>query len=549
MPNLIKYTGIMILLIPSAILFLAAFALLLTKLQRVFPENSLETIRKASRTLHLPLRAPKSQTAWLAAFVGAALGFGGILFLQTQLPLLFSFLAASAPEAFAHPLVFFADDMSWLYALSLAALLFGAALTALSEEDFFDASACSLVLVVAALGILAVFAGTPFTLAVLWATLDLIELLTRMRAVHTPKLRERAILAFSARLLGVGVLLWAWIVGVAEHRSFNFSAVPPELGLLILLAASIRLGVIPFHLPFPYPSSQKRIYAVILEMSSAASSLILFARTPRGGIESPYLPLMFALAGFTAFYSAWKWLRLQKLEDARAYWILGIGALSLTAALRANPEGSAAWGAFLLLGGGALFLTLKENLWLKRLLLASLIGGVSLPFSLTATTWLGRRAGIGVFWTLFLIPQTWLLAGYVRYALRSAAPPFDGQRREAQWMSLLGGAVFPLVILLTGVWGWAGARQIGNWGASLAALILAALLLWRRIHLLSRIQSIQPKQKLRWERVYQAGWSLYLFLGKLSEMVSTVLESDGGILWTMLFLVLFVSLVAGGAAK
>jgi len=539
----------MILFLPSIFLLLAAAGLFTSSLKRFFPESSFVDFRKISAKVHSLALTPEFQTRWFAAFAGASAAWGSILLWQSTLPFFFTFSLGERISLFLHPLTFLVDSISWVYALSLATLALGTTLTALASDSFFDDTACGGILLIVALGIFATLAGNPITLALFWAALDLVELIARLHAVHTPELRERAIVAFFMRVLGMSILLWAGIIGIAKGGDITFTDAPARMQIWMLLAAGIRLGTLPPHLPFPHDSELKREYGVILQLVSAASSLVLFARASRGGIDMPYAILLFLLGAVSAFYGGWRWLRARNLEEARPYWILGMGALSLITALFQNPEGSAAWGVFLLLSGGMLFLTSLDHKWLKRLSVLTLASGAALPFTLTATGWEGNHESIGIFWVLLLIPHIFLLAGYVRYAARSSFSPFTAKRKSAQLTYILGILLFPLTLFTLGIWGWSGAKNIGIWQAPIATLLLGVLFWQRRIRLLTRLRGIQITRQIRWGGLERMVWGLYYFLRKLSETVSAVLESDGGILWTLVFLILFISLAVGGAGK
>jgi succinate-acetate transporter protein len=41
-------------------------------------------------------------------------------------------------------------------------------------------------------------------------------------------------------------------------------------------------------------------------------------------------------------------------------------------------------------------------------------------------------------------------------------------------------------------------------------------------------------------------WGIYQFVSQISSTISNTLEGDGGLMWTLLFLVLFVSLMTQG---
>jgi hypothetical protein len=55
-------------------------------------------------------------------------------------------------------------------------------------------------------------------------------------------------------------------------------------------------------------------------------------------------------------YGAWQWLSAPDELLARPYWLIGMGSLSLLAALRGSQAGSVAWGVGLILYGGLVFL-------------------------------------------------------------------------------------------------------------------------------------------------------------------------------------------------
>jgi len=103
------------------------------------------------------------------------------------------------------------------------------------------------------------------------------------------------------------------------------------------------------------------------------------------------------------------------------------------------------------------------------------------------------------------------------------------------------------VQFLLGIWGWDGAFQIGNWVAGIAAVILAAGLLWA----VPRFPALNPvpaqwqrlTSRSRLDQLYLTLSSPVRWLGGLSETISNVLEGDGGILWTLLFLILFIALI------
>ena len=242
-------------------------------------------------------------------------------------------------------------------------------------------------LILTSLGVLAVVADNPLTLVLIWAAIDISELIAQMRVVEDPKLSERTVTAFASRAAGIFVLLWADMVSVANGQTLDFR---PLLLKQDCIWCSRRVYELAFcHSIFPILSNRslRRGFGTALRMISAASSLILLARIPASSLASPITPYLLILVSFAAIYGGWTWLRAPDELTARPFWLIGMGSLAVAAALRANPVGATAWGCGLILSGGALFLSSEPNKWLNRALFIGAWGISALPFSLTATGW------------------------------------------------------------------------------------------------------------------------------------------------------------------
>src|ERR1051325_8340596 len=100
------------------------------------------------------------------------------------------------------------------------------------------------------------------------------------------------------------------------------------------------------------------------------------------------------------------------------------------------------------------------------------------------------------------------------------------------------------LLLLTaiglGLFGWDGTLQLGNWFIGLLASLLALGLLWLspRLRILNPVRAhwVRPTSVSWLDQGYQALWNLYHLLGRVSNVISNVLEGQSGIMWTLLFL-------------
>src|SRR5918994_7848565 len=224
--------------------------------------------------------APNFRYNWLIATGGALLGWISILAWQVQMPVSLQFPAWQPELLFTQSPTFVGDGIAWTFALSLATLCLAIILTAAVRSNFPRPINWMGTLILTTLGILAVLADNPLTLVLLWSAIDISELIAQMRVVKDPGRSERTVTAFASRAAGIFVLLWADMVSVANGQALDFRSAPPQAGLYLVLAAGLRIGVLPLHLPYSAESSLRRGFGTGLGMISAASSLILLARIP-----------------------------------------------------------------------------------------------------------------------------------------------------------------------------------------------------------------------------------------------------------------------------
>lgn len=495
---------------------------------------------------------PGFRYSWLIAVGGAFLALVSVWVWLIGLPVELSLAAWQPLDLFAESPLFQGDDIAWVLAVSLASLTLAVLLTDVVRSDLTNPLPWAGILTLTAIGVLAVTAGNLLTLMLAWAALDLIDLATLLRAVDEPSASERAVISFSTRLIGIGLVLLANILSLAAGARLDFASLPPSVGLLLLAAAGLRLGVLPLHLPISADSASRRGVGTSLRLTSAVSSLVLLARIAPGTAASPLAPLLLVLAGAAALYSAWTWLRAPDDLSGRPFWIIALAAQAVASSLRGNPVGAAAWGAALSLAGGALFLNSSRNLWLNRILLIAAFSLSGLPFSLTASGWQSGAGSFFLTWPLSVAAQALLLAGYVRHALRPGAHENPGSQLPwTQNMLPAGIGLLLLTALLLGLFGWEGSASFRGWLPALVTVVLSILLIWLtpRLRLLNPIRAhwVRPEGG-RWRRAFSGGfWNLYHSSARLGRLISDALEGEGSLMWTLLFLALFISLMLRGA--
>ncbi len=492
---------------------------------------------------------PGFRYSWLIAAGGALMSWISVLAWQLRLPLHFQLPRWEPTSLFTSSLSFTADILTWPFAISVASLVLAVILTAAARENFPAPVPWAATLVLGGLGLLAVLADNPLTLLMIWSAIDLVELTAQLRSVDGPQLSEKVVTAFAARVAGIGMLLWASMVSISTGAPMNFQSAPPQAGLYLLLAAGLRLGVLPLHLPYASESAIRRGFGTALRLVSAASSLILLARIPSASVVSVFTPLLLLLAALAAIYGGLMWLRASDEMTARPFWLIGMASLAMAAALRGNPVGAAAWSCALILSGGAIFLSSAQQIWMSRSLWIGIWGMTALPFSITALGWESARPSFWPAWPLLILGQALLLAGYLRHATRtSSRSSYESLDRAAQYLYPVGIGVLLVTTLLLGLWGWAGALRVGALLPALIGILLGGTVIWAA----PRIRALTPV-RAHWIRLpatswmdwfFRGLWGLYRLASRLFGTFSSILEGDGGFMWTLLFLILLISVLA-----
>jgi hypothetical protein len=514
----------MLILVSALLLFLTALTLMIL---RMTPANA--------------------RAAWLVAVGGGTLTLISVFAWLAQMPFEFALPAWQPRALFVNPILFRADGFSFPLALSISALTLAILLTAVARSAITNSFTWAGTLALGGLGLLAVTANNPFTLVLVWGALDITELLAQLRSVDGPAQNEKVVISFSTRVFGIGLLLWANIISLASGSAFNFQSISPNAGLYLIAAAGLRLGVLPLHLPYSAESTLRRGFGTSFRLISAASSLALLAHVPAGSLVSGLTPFMLALAIIAALYGGWMWLRAPDELTGRPYWVISLAALSVTSALSGNPLGAVAWGCALVLVGGSLFLSSIQHVWLNRVLLLGAWSLSALPFSLTGGAWIGA---LGFFAPFVIAAQTLLIAGFIRHALRPAGrDSLDDQPIWMRTMYLSGIVLLVAFQFLLGWTGWEGAGQVGAWLHALIVLLLTAGLVWAtpRLRFLNPIRAHWVGSAVSGVNgIYQNLWLLYRALEGISQMIIKILEGESGIMWTFLFLILFISYLAQG---
>jgi hypothetical protein len=445
------------------------------------------------------------------------------------------------------------DTISWVMAFSLVTLALAVILTDVAREFEVEASNWAGSLALTSLGLIAVFAGNSTSLLFGWAALDIAELTFLLRHLHSANERRQALIVFSARVGGIFLLLLGQDLAITRGVQFRFDQIPPQVGIYLLLAVSLRLGVVPLHVPFWREPPLRRGIGTISRLAPVAASLVFLARVASVGIQPILAPGLLFLSGLTALYAGFSWFNAENELNGRPFWILGMAALAISSAVRGFALASLAWSMGLIFTGCFIFLFSARNRFLIPLAYISAFCISLLPFT---PSWEGGHlyaSPLTIWHIFFLLAHSLLLAGFVRFS-RMPGEELTGVGRWV-WVIYPLGLVFILVSYLLSGWVVGSLFPSEGWGIGLGTIfpgvLLIALvvvwLIWR-----VRIPSLPDRVSLGFRNVFSLRW-FYTFLGWLFNVTSRViyfitmvLEGEGGVLWALLLLTLLLAFVTRG---
>lgn len=501
----------------------------------------------------LRMARPGVSYTWLAATAGALLAWASVLLWQFNLPQQFALGQWSPQTLFSASPQFSLNSYSWLFALSLSGLAAAVILTSPARSGESTMLSWLGTLAFTVLGLLAVLVDNPLSLVLAWMAIDLAEFGIAMRSQASPVASETAVVAFSIRMTAIGLAIWAGVVAVSNGQSFLLETAPPAAGIYLLLAAVLRLGVLPLYMVSQGEQSLGRGFGTVLRMSATVASLVVLARLPSSAVDPRWMLLLLIISALAALYGGGKWLFAPDELSGRPFWLMGMGGLALAATVAGNARGVTAWGVALILFGGLAFLYSARQIWFTRVFAALGLLMLALPFTLTASVWQADLPMPFLFWPVFLCAHAMLAAGYIRHMLRPSDTQLGGLPSWAQAAYPVGMAVLAAGMVLGGLWGWPGALNLGIWAAGLVVLLLVTAIVFGFSRLpqfaLGGKQAGSPTRPWRFVIFLNIfprlmGWFIRL-TGQFVMYISALLEGDGGLLWTLLLLVLLASFLRG----
>lgn len=506
---------------------------------------------------------PNFARSWFIAIAGASLAWLGTFFLRLYLPMEVE-LIRWLPDSLYHTAIAFRIDyINWHYIVAILALCIAVILTDSSRASTNTTPTnWAAALALTGLNLISVMSRGPLTMAIAWAITDLVELSFMLNSLRNSGETGKVTNVYGVRLISTFVLVAATAVGWQVTAGLDFTQIPPTASLLFLVAAGLRLGVLPLNFPMQNALESNRGIDLLLRFSPVVSALVLIAHLPSEilVLNQSLVSVISILTVLAALYASAMWLTRADANEGRPYWIVALSAFALQSALNGEPEHSRVWGLALLLTGGVLFLFDPPIRRIRFIPLLGLIGLLGIPYTLAASGWsalLGE--GVSLAGIVMIICHAMLVGGYLRYILE-ADSAVTGLEKYARITYPLGLILIIQTMLVLNLVGWPDVLTIGVWWGSLVSigLVLAGAFLTKKFNFQLTGDGFKTKfpfyrlghQVLNVLRVvFSLDWIyaiarwLFARLSDIAGFFRQVLEGEAGVLWSLFFLLMMAILI------
>ncbi len=503
--------------------------------------------------------------AWLAATGLSLATWGFVLAFHFRPVPPFVVMGWLPVEGLAPLLTFQVDAVSWPYAFALVSLLVAVILTAAARMQLRTGpTAWAGSLAITGAGLLAILAGDLLTLIAAWTLIDIIELSVILLSGSGQRQPQQAVISFAARVTGTFVAVVAFLYSASQGVALTFTDMVPEAGLFLLVAAGLRLGVVPLHLPYSQEVRMRRGLGTILRLVAPASALPLLSRLPQWVAPPGWSIFLLVFSALAAVYGSGMWLAGKDELNARPYWLISLAGMAVASSLRGHPRAALAWGLALLLSGGVIFLYSARPYRFPVILLLGGIGLSGLPFTPSSGGWAGLVVPpFNLLDMILIFAHSLLLLGFLRFAL-AERPLLVTSERWVQVMYPFGLLILIAAQWLIGVFGWPNSLAAGVWWGAVASTALAAGLLFgfQRLRQIAIVggrldwlalvggrvgHGLSAFLRLDW--LYRFLWLVYGLVQSLVRFLTTILEGGGGLLWALLLLALLATLLKAGGVS
>jgi len=410
-----------------------------------------------------------------------------------------------------------------------------------------------------AFGLLAILARSILAFVLAWSLIDLIEFGVLAVLIGRPKSHASAITSVLFRAIGILLLIIFTSIVPLDTATGTPLDLSSQLWWTLILLVLFRMGTLPLYQPYvDAPVYQRGIISLVrtLPMMTSFAFITFMARYGAPEIDKGFI---YGVLTIAILYASIGWFSASNEIQGRPHWLFAMAGFGLATLLTGNTEALMGIATVLVTGGSGLFLYSPRLSRINPFIVILVAGLLVIPFTPSAAiSGLSNGTAPLFFRIMWVICYAILIAGVLKHAVQRA----ERTDNLEPWMLLF--HTIALYFIAAAPWlivGFFLRLQIifVNWWPWITTLVLVIVILtafflfsrriifFRNRHgegfkLLERILQV-PGDLLRFAWIDKLLSSIGFLIDKGVRLFARVLEGDGGVLWSFLFIVLLLSLL------
>jgi hypothetical protein len=497
---------------------------------------------------------------WLVLVLSTLFTWGTMLFLRSHLPQPLTIANWLPAAASVDPITFQLDERSWAFSFALISLLAGMILVdTIRLHERTDIRDWSRIILLFLLGLVGCLLNSLLAFVLCWTLIDLIGLIVQIAGQKQGR-SARFITVFFLRMVGTLLVLAVMVrnpgvaLGSAYFSSDDFT--------LLIAGAALRMVFFTSSPEIEVDRSQAGFLESIRRVISPMLAIVFLSRLQPVELLSGLMLWFLAIASLMVLTAAIKWFSAAEPGQGEGNLILFFSGMALVSALRGQPDATAVFGFLLPIAIGWPRLYSHRFHKMHTFLILFAIALLGLPFTFAY----GMISSMAVGPLLLLSPLLWismalLVAGVVRAGLKT---PSNGKGLE-NWMKMffaVGLGLVTVAPLIPGLWQLGKGSSLQYFGISAGIFLIFLLIMvfslvekarmWLTSAIPVGLKMAAKQTGTAWEKLFASEWiqrTVELFSGAIHWLINstnTILEGEGGILWSFVFLALLLSLLISG---
>lgn len=497
---------------------------------------------------------------WMISTIVSLLTWLGVILLHIQFPNGFTVQNWLPGRISQDVLTFQISESSWVLAVIwLSLLVCVIAVSSANLENENSVLILSGSFAMAAVTLLSIESMSLLGFLITWTLIDMVEFILLARTIPEREMMRTEIIDISIRIAGTFLVVAALAISSQRGGGNELTNAGADIYTLLIAGSALRMGVLPLHTSFTPDEPVRRTLGTLYRLATLVSAFALLVQLPGAPFSQEALWFVYFAATVAAVFGALMWATAVNELSGRQYWALSLAGLGILAVMRGQSSLTLAAVCILITVGGFLFATTLRERRHTPLLILLLLSATGLPFTPFSSAWTGE-------WSLLRIVQILTLALLLIGAERFYQKKNESNVTRETWISFftrLGMIVISLAPWTVLIWNRDFLPlQPGWWYALILVGLFAAGWIYR-IYFSRRLAREDRATQFTRDLITVSARSLRVFfrfdwLFKFMEwsyrqmrqiilFLENTLEGDGGVLWSLVFLALLISVLVGAA--